>query len=84
MLVIEPVRSSDPVSGDYTLVNSDPASGDYTLVNSAPASGWFITLAVTYKGDVYFVPVLFSLSSVSRPPFQEAKPRTGKPREVTS
>ncbi|GKV28892.1 hypothetical protein SLEP1_g37880 [Rubroshorea leprosula] len=48
MLVIEPVRSSDL------------ASGDYTLVNSALASGWFITLVVIYRGDVYFVPVLYS------------------------
>ncbi|GKV47427.1 hypothetical protein SLEP1_g54331 [Rubroshorea leprosula] len=47
MLVIEPVRSSDL------------ASGDYTLVNSAPANGWFITLAVIYRGDVYFVFVLY-------------------------
>ncbi|GKV20150.1 hypothetical protein SLEP1_g30311 [Rubroshorea leprosula] len=47
MLLIEPVRSSDPVSGVYT-----PA-------NSAPASGWFITLAMTYRGDVYFVPILY-------------------------
>ncbi|GKV51482.1 hypothetical protein SLEP1_g58133 [Rubroshorea leprosula] len=53
MLVIEPVRTSDP------------ASGDYTLANSVPASGRFITLAVTYRGDVYFVPVLFSLSTIS-------------------
>ncbi|GKV13719.1 hypothetical protein SLEP1_g24705 [Rubroshorea leprosula] len=35
----------------------NPASGDYTL-------------AVTYRGDVYFVP--------------DVKSRTGKPREVTS
>ncbi|GKV25441.1 hypothetical protein SLEP1_g34880 [Rubroshorea leprosula] len=47
MLVIEPVRSSDS------------ASGDYTLVNSVLASGRFITLAVTYRGDVYFIPVLY-------------------------
>ncbi|GKV42206.1 hypothetical protein SLEP1_g49643 [Rubroshorea leprosula] len=53
MLLIEPVRSSDP------------ASGGYTPANSAPASGWFITLAMTYRGDVYFVPVLFSLSTIS-------------------
>ncbi|GKV09816.1 hypothetical protein SLEP1_g21256 [Rubroshorea leprosula] len=47
MSVIEPVHSSDP------------AIGDYTLVNSAPASGWFITLAVIYRGDIYFVLVLY-------------------------
>ncbi|GKV07149.1 hypothetical protein SLEP1_g18950 [Rubroshorea leprosula] len=47
MLVIEPVRLSDP------------ASGDYTLVNCVPVSGRFITLAVTYRGDIYFVPVLY-------------------------
>ncbi|GKV52710.1 hypothetical protein SLEP1_g59281 [Rubroshorea leprosula] len=46
MLVTEPVRTSDP------------ASGDYTLVNRVPTSGRFITLAVTYRGDVYFVSVL--------------------------
>ncbi|GKV22585.1 hypothetical protein SLEP1_g32443 [Rubroshorea leprosula] len=49
--------SFNPTSGGYTLANRGPASGDYTL-------------AVTYKGDVYFVP--------------EVKPRTGKPREVTN
>ncbi|GKV30635.1 hypothetical protein SLEP1_g39425 [Rubroshorea leprosula] len=60
---------SDPTSGDYTLAHvdllvielvrsSDPVSGDYTLVNSALASGWFITLAVIYIGDIYFVPVV--------------------------
>ncbi|GKV13615.1 hypothetical protein SLEP1_g24606 [Rubroshorea leprosula] len=47
MLLIEPVRSSDP------------ASGGYTPANNAPTSGWFITLAMTYRGDVYFVPVLY-------------------------
>ncbi|GKV13618.1 hypothetical protein SLEP1_g24609 [Rubroshorea leprosula] len=47
MLVIKPVRTSDP------------ASGDYTLVNRVPASGRFITLDVTCRGDVYFVPVLY-------------------------
>ncbi|GKV02808.1 hypothetical protein SLEP1_g15199 [Rubroshorea leprosula] len=47
MLVIEPVRTSDP------------SSRDYTLVNRVPVSGRFITLAVTYRGDVYFVPVLY-------------------------
>ncbi|GKV40812.1 hypothetical protein SLEP1_g48413 [Rubroshorea leprosula] len=47
MLVIEPVRTSDL------------ASGDYTLVNRVPASGRFITLVVTYRGDVYFIPVLY-------------------------
>ncbi|GKV30641.1 hypothetical protein SLEP1_g39430 [Rubroshorea leprosula] len=47
MLLIESVRSSDP------------ASGGYTPANSAPASGWFITLAMTFRGDVYFVPVLY-------------------------
>ncbi|GKV34028.1 hypothetical protein SLEP1_g42453 [Rubroshorea leprosula] len=31
---------------------------DYTLVNRVPVNGRFITLAVTYRGDVYFVPVL--------------------------
>ncbi|GKV37386.1 hypothetical protein SLEP1_g45420 [Rubroshorea leprosula] len=46
MLVIEPVRSSDP------------ASGDYTLVNRVSVSGRFITLAVTYRVDVYFDSVL--------------------------
>ncbi|GKV27821.1 hypothetical protein SLEP1_g36945 [Rubroshorea leprosula] len=47
MLVIELVRTSDP------------ASGDYTLVNRVPVNGRFITLAVTYRGDVYFVLVLY-------------------------
>ncbi|GKV17188.1 hypothetical protein SLEP1_g27724 [Rubroshorea leprosula] len=47
MLVIGPVHTSDP------------ASGDYTPANSVPASGRFITLAVTYRGDVYFVPILY-------------------------
>ncbi|GKV13606.1 hypothetical protein SLEP1_g24598 [Rubroshorea leprosula] len=47
MLVIELVRTSDP------------ASGDYTLVNRVPASGKFNTLAMTYRGDIYFVPVLY-------------------------
>ncbi|GKV41086.1 hypothetical protein SLEP1_g48665 [Rubroshorea leprosula] len=50
ILVIDPVRTSDP------------ASGDYTLANSVPASGRFITLAMTYRGDVYFVPVLYPFS----------------------
>ncbi|GKU93537.1 hypothetical protein SLEP1_g7127 [Rubroshorea leprosula] len=49
--------SFNPASGGYTPANRGPASGDYTL-------------AVTFRGDVYFVP--------------EMKPRTGKPREVTS
>ncbi|GKV52767.1 hypothetical protein SLEP1_g59333 [Rubroshorea leprosula] len=49
MLLIEPVRFSDP------------ASGGYTPANLVPASGRFITLAVTYRGDVYFVPVLYPL-----------------------
>ncbi|GKV48994.1 hypothetical protein SLEP1_g55768 [Rubroshorea leprosula] len=53
MLLIKPVRSSDP------------ASGGYTPANSVPASGRFITLAMTYRGDVYFIPVLFSLSTIS-------------------
>ncbi|GKV25044.1 hypothetical protein SLEP1_g34553 [Rubroshorea leprosula] len=53
MLAIEPVRTSDP------------ASGDYTLINCVPASGKFNTLAMTYRGDVHFVPVLFSLSTIS-------------------
>ncbi|GKV24981.1 hypothetical protein SLEP1_g34506 [Rubroshorea leprosula] len=47
MLLIELVRSSDP------------ASGGYTLANSISASGRFITLVVTYRGDVYFVPALY-------------------------
>ncbi|GKV51329.1 hypothetical protein SLEP1_g57997 [Rubroshorea leprosula] len=47
MLVIELVRSSDP------------ASGAYTPANSVPASERFITLAMTYKGDIYFIPVLY-------------------------
>ncbi|GKV01722.1 hypothetical protein SLEP1_g14263 [Rubroshorea leprosula] len=38
---------------------SDPASGDYTPANRVLASGRFITLAVTYRGDVYFVLVLY-------------------------
>ncbi|GKV24175.1 hypothetical protein SLEP1_g33819 [Rubroshorea leprosula] len=46
MLLIEPVRLSDPASGGYTPANRGLASGDYTL-------------AVTYRGDVYFVPVLY-------------------------
>ncbi|GKV23680.1 hypothetical protein SLEP1_g33382 [Rubroshorea leprosula] len=37
--------SFNPASGGYTPANRGPASGDYTL-------------AVTYRGDVYFVPVL--------------------------
>ncbi|GKV24873.1 hypothetical protein SLEP1_g34421 [Rubroshorea leprosula] len=49
---------SDPACGDYTPANNDPACGDYTPANSAPASGC-LTLAVTYRGDVYFVPVLY-------------------------
>ncbi|GKV11617.1 hypothetical protein SLEP1_g22859 [Rubroshorea leprosula] len=47
MLAIELVRLSDPTSGDYT------------LVNRVSASGRFITLAVTYRGDVYFIPILY-------------------------
>ncbi|GKV51743.1 hypothetical protein SLEP1_g58368 [Rubroshorea leprosula] len=47
MLLIESVRSSDP------------ASGGYTPANSVPASGRFITLTVTYREYVYFVPVLY-------------------------
>ncbi|GKV43052.1 hypothetical protein SLEP1_g50393 [Rubroshorea leprosula] len=47
MLLIEPVRSSDP------------ASEGYTPANSVLASGRFITLVVSYRGDVYFVPVLY-------------------------
>ncbi|GKV24605.1 hypothetical protein SLEP1_g34193 [Rubroshorea leprosula] len=39
--------SFNPASGGYTPANRGPASGDYTL-------------AVTYRGDVYFVPVLYS------------------------
>ncbi|GLT87300.1 hypothetical protein SLE2022_053890 [Rubroshorea leprosula] len=74
MLLIEPVRLSDPACGGYTPAtrdpacggytpaNSDPASGDYTLVNRVPASGRFITLAMTYRGDVYFVPVPYLFS----------------------
>ncbi|GKV42189.1 hypothetical protein SLEP1_g49626 [Rubroshorea leprosula] len=73
MLVIEPVHSSDPASGDYTPANSDPASGgytpansdpasgDYILVNRVPVNGRFIILAVTYRGDVYFILVLVSV-----------------------
>ncbi|GKV18410.1 hypothetical protein SLEP1_g28798 [Rubroshorea leprosula] len=61
--------SFNPASGGYTPANSDPASGGYTPANSGPVSGDY-TLAVTYRGDVYFV--------------LEAKPRTGKPWEVTS
>ncbi|GKV24586.1 hypothetical protein SLEP1_g34179 [Rubroshorea leprosula] len=38
--------SFNPASGGYTPANRGPASGDYTL-------------AVTYRGDVYFVPVLY-------------------------
>ncbi|GKU97820.1 hypothetical protein SLEP1_g10904 [Rubroshorea leprosula] len=53
MLVIKPVRTSDL------------ASGDYTPANSMPASGRFITLAMTYRGDVYFILVLFFLSTIS-------------------
>ncbi|GKV35474.1 hypothetical protein SLEP1_g43737 [Rubroshorea leprosula] len=48
MLLIKPVRSSDL------------ASGGYTPANRVPVSGRFITLAMTYRGDVYFVPVLYS------------------------
>ncbi|GKV43080.1 hypothetical protein SLEP1_g50418 [Rubroshorea leprosula] len=44
--------SFNPASGGYTPANRGPASEDYTL-------------AVTYRGDVYFVPVLFSLSTIS-------------------
>ncbi|GKV13612.1 hypothetical protein SLEP1_g24603 [Rubroshorea leprosula] len=47
ILLIEPVCSSDPVSGGYT-----PA-------NSVPVNGWFITLAMTYRVDVYFIPILY-------------------------
>ncbi|GKV46016.1 hypothetical protein SLEP1_g53038 [Rubroshorea leprosula] len=47
MLLIESVRLSDP------------ASGGYKSANSVPASGRFITLAMTYKGDVYFILVLY-------------------------
>ncbi|GKU90906.1 hypothetical protein SLEP1_g4850 [Rubroshorea leprosula] len=47
MLLIELVRSSDP------------ASGGYTPANSASASWWFITQAMTYRGDVYFVLILY-------------------------
>ncbi|GKV33990.1 hypothetical protein SLEP1_g42421 [Rubroshorea leprosula] len=47
MLLIEPVRSSDP------------ASEGYTPTNSVPASGRFITLAMTYRGDVYFISILY-------------------------
>ncbi|GKV07137.1 hypothetical protein SLEP1_g18939 [Rubroshorea leprosula] len=46
MLLIERVRSSDP------------ASGVYTPTISVPASGRFITLAMTCRGDIYFIPVL--------------------------
>ncbi|GKV21462.1 hypothetical protein SLEP1_g31440 [Rubroshorea leprosula] len=53
MLLIEPVRLSDP------------ASGGYTLVNRVPASGRFITLAVTYREDVYFVLVLYSFCLIA-------------------
>ncbi|GKU92862.1 hypothetical protein SLEP1_g6530 [Rubroshorea leprosula] len=41
--------SFNPASGGYTPANRGPASGDYTL-------------AVTYRGDVYFVPVLYLFS----------------------
>ncbi|GKV13646.1 hypothetical protein SLEP1_g24633 [Rubroshorea leprosula] len=44
--VSERAGSFNPASGGYTPANSGPASGDYTL-------------AVTYRGDVYFVPVLY-------------------------
>ncbi|GKV24785.1 hypothetical protein SLEP1_g34354 [Rubroshorea leprosula] len=44
---------------DRTGLLSNPASGGYTPANRVPASGRFITLAVTYRGDVYFVPVLY-------------------------
>ncbi|GKU90778.1 hypothetical protein SLEP1_g4731 [Rubroshorea leprosula] len=37
----------------------NPASGGYTPANCVPASGRFITLVVTYRGDVYFVLVLY-------------------------
>ncbi|GKV15596.1 hypothetical protein SLEP1_g26373 [Rubroshorea leprosula] len=43
MLLIESIRSSDP------------ASGGYTPTNSVPASGRFITLAMTYRRDIYFI-----------------------------
>ncbi|GKV11098.1 hypothetical protein SLEP1_g22382 [Rubroshorea leprosula] len=44
----ERAGSFNPASGGYTPANRGPASGDYTL-------------AVTYRGDVYFVPVLVSI-----------------------
>ncbi|GKV10838.1 hypothetical protein SLEP1_g22149 [Rubroshorea leprosula] len=47
--VSERAGSFNPASGGYTPANRGPASGDYTL-------------AVTYRGDVYFVPVLYLFS----------------------
>ncbi|GKU97261.1 hypothetical protein SLEP1_g10430 [Rubroshorea leprosula] len=34
MLLIGPVRSTDPASGGYTPANTDPASGGYTPANT--------------------------------------------------
>ncbi|GKV20103.1 hypothetical protein SLEP1_g30268 [Rubroshorea leprosula] len=40
---------------------------------------------MTYRGDVYFVPVLNPICVIAHVGMlQEVKPRTGKPREVTS
>ncbi|GKV14126.1 hypothetical protein SLEP1_g25041 [Rubroshorea leprosula] len=44
--VSERAGSFNPASGGYTPANRGPASGDYTL-------------AMTYRGDVYFVPALY-------------------------
>ncbi|GKV07157.1 hypothetical protein SLEP1_g18958 [Rubroshorea leprosula] len=43
MLLIESVRSSDPVSGDYTPANS--VTCQWEVYNTG----------MTYRGDVYFV-----------------------------
>ncbi|GKV03786.1 hypothetical protein SLEP1_g16032 [Rubroshorea leprosula] len=47
--VSERAGSFNPASGGYTPANRGPASRDYTL-------------AVTYRGDDYFVPVLYLFS----------------------
>ncbi|GKV11484.1 hypothetical protein SLEP1_g22741 [Rubroshorea leprosula] len=49
-------NSFNPASGGYTPANRGPTSGDYTLVFLF-ACQW--ELAMTYRGDVYFVPVLY-------------------------